>query len=45
MGEGSAELVAQLDAALADGAVRVAAAHAATAGLGTLSGALTVEKA
>jgi NADH-quinone oxidoreductase subunit G len=37
-------LVAQLDAGLADDCVRVAAGHASTAGLGPLSGNLTVEK-
>jgi NADH-quinone oxidoreductase subunit G len=44
-GEGEAVLKAVLDAGVADGCVRVAAAHAATANLGALFGAITVEKA
>ena len=36
-------LTTQLDPTLADGCVRVAAAHPATAGLGALTGAVTVE--
>jgi len=42
---GEATLTAQLDAGLPDNCVRVAAAHAATAGLGAMFGALTVERA
>ena len=38
-GEGDTTLVAQLDAGLPDGCVRVAAAHAATANLGAMFGA------
>lgn len=44
-GEGDAMLVAQLDAGLPDGCVRVAAAHAATANLGAMFGQITVERA
>jgi len=44
-GEGEALLAAQLDAGLADGSVRIAAAHQTTAGLGALFGQLTVERA
>jgi NADH-quinone oxidoreductase subunit G len=44
-GEGEALLVAQLDAGLADGSVRIAAAHQTTARLGALFGQLTVERA
>jgi len=44
-GAGEAQLVAQLDAGVADGCVRVATAHAATTGLGAMFGNLTVEKA
>ncbi len=44
-GEGSARLAAALDDRLPDGCVRVAAAHAATAELGPMFGALEVEKA
>ncbi len=43
-GEGSARLAAALDDRLPDGCVRVAAAHAATAELGPMFGALEVEK-
>ncbi len=39
-----AELVAQVDAGLADGCVRVAAAHPSTAALGAMSGDLSVER-
>jgi NADH-quinone oxidoreductase subunit G len=45
MDAGSAEMLAQLDAELPDGCVRVAAAHPTTAGLGPLFGTITVEKA
>ncbi|MDD5249944.1 MAG: NADH-quinone oxidoreductase subunit NuoG [Rhodocyclaceae bacterium] len=44
-GDGAAVLAAQLDAALPDGCVRVAAAHAATANLGAMFGQITVERA
>jgi NADH-quinone oxidoreductase subunit G len=44
-GTASASLVAQLDAGLPDGVVRVAAAHAATVALGPMSAVLSVEKA
>jgi NADH-quinone oxidoreductase subunit G len=44
-GEGSVRLAAGLDAGLPDDCVRIAAAHAATAGLGPMFGALSVEKA
>ncbi len=44
-GAGTADLVAELDAALPDGCVRVAAAHASTAGLAAMSGAINVERA
>ncbi len=43
-GEGSARLAAALDDRLPDGCVRVAAAHATTAELGPMFGALEVEK-
>jgi len=43
--QGSAELLAEADAAVPPGGVRVAAACAATAGLGAMFGALTVERA
>ncbi|CAG0124239.1 partial NADH-quinone oxidoreductase subunit G, partial [Rhodocyclaceae bacterium] len=42
-GEGSAILVAAADDRLPQGVVRVAAGHAATAGLGAMFGAVTVE--
>ncbi|MRR50446.1 MAG: NADH-quinone oxidoreductase subunit G [Rhodocyclaceae bacterium] len=42
---GEATLMVQLDAGLPDNCVRVAAAHAATAGLGAMSGMLTLERA
>jgi NADH-quinone oxidoreductase subunit G len=38
-------LTAQLDPEVADGVVRVAAAHACTAGLASISGAISVERA
>ena len=44
-GVGTAQLAAELDAAVPDGCVRVSAAHVATAGLGPLAGELTVERA
>jgi NADH-quinone oxidoreductase subunit G len=44
-GEGEALVAAQLDARLPDGCVRIAAAHAATAGLGAMFGQITVERA
>jgi NADH-quinone oxidoreductase subunit G len=44
-GTANASLVAQLDAGLPDGVVRVAAAHAATVALGPMSAVLSVEKA
>jgi NADH-quinone oxidoreductase subunit G len=44
-GAGSAVLVAGIDAHLPANAVRVAAAHAATAALGAMFGAINVEKA
>ena len=44
-GAGTATLAAQLDAGIPDGCVRVAAAHAATAGLGAMAGELSVERA
>jgi NADH-quinone oxidoreductase subunit G len=44
-GEGSALLVAAIDATLPGNVVRVAAAHAATAMLGAMFGPITVEKA
>jgi NADH-quinone oxidoreductase subunit G len=45
--QGAHEVVlpCQLDAAVADGAVRVAAAHADTAGLGAMFGPITLERA
>ncbi len=42
---GTATLVAQLDAGVPDNCVRIAAAHAATAGLGAMFANLTVERA
>jgi NADH-quinone oxidoreductase subunit G len=42
---GSAQLLAELDSTVANGCVRIAAAHADTAGLGAMFGAVTVEKA
>ena len=44
-GSGEALLTAQLDANLPDGCVRIAAAHPLTAGLGALSGDISVERA
>ena len=44
-GNGSAVLVATVDAKLPANAVRVAAAHRSTAALGSMFGAITVEKA
>ncbi len=44
-GTANASLVAQLDAGLPDGVVRVAAAHATTVALGPMSAVLSVEKA
>jgi NADH-quinone oxidoreductase subunit G len=44
-GTGSALLVAAVDAKLPANAVRVAAAHASTAALGSMFGSITVEKA
>ena len=44
-GEGEAVLVAELDAGLADGSVRVAAAHPTTAGLAAMFGPVSVERA
>jgi NADH-quinone oxidoreductase subunit G len=44
-GSGSATLVAAIDAKLPANAVRVAAAHASTASLGSMFGSITVEKA
>jgi NADH-quinone oxidoreductase subunit G len=43
-GEGAALLVAAVDSGLADGCVRVAAAHADTAALGPMFGPVTVER-
>lgn len=44
-GQGSAVLTAEVDATLPENVVRVAAAHASTAGLGGMFGAIVVEKA
>ena len=44
-GEGEAVVPAVLDARVPDGCVRIAAAHAATAGLGAMFGQITVERA
>jgi NADH-quinone oxidoreductase subunit G len=44
-GGGEARLVVALDARVADGTVRIAAAHEATAGLGAMFGAIAVEAA
>ena len=44
-GTGSALLVADIDVRLPANVVRVAAAHPATATLGAMFGAITVEKA
>src|SRR5690606_32436714 len=43
-GSAHAELIAQADRGLADGCVRVAAAHPTTAALGAMSGDLNVER-
>ena len=43
-GSAHAELIAQADGGLADGCVRVAAAHPTTAALGAMSGDLNVER-
>jgi len=45
VGQGSALLQVALDDSLPKGVVRVAAGHAATAGLGAMFGAITVERA
>jgi NADH-quinone oxidoreductase subunit G len=45
LGQGSAQLTAAMDNTLPKGVVRVAAGHAATAGLGAMFGAITVERA
>ena len=42
---GTATLIAQLDAGVPDGCVRVAAGHELTSGLGPMQGELTVERA
>ncbi len=44
-GEGEAMLEAALDARVADGAVRIAAGHPSTAGLGAMFGEIVVERA
>ncbi|MGE5651272.1 MAG: NADH-quinone oxidoreductase subunit NuoG [Bacillota bacterium] len=44
-GQGSAVLTASVDAKLPENVVRVSAAHASTAGLGAMFGAISVEKA
>ena len=43
-GAGSAELIVQVDAGLAVGCVRVAAAHVSTSALGAMSGDLSLER-
>ena len=43
--QGQARLTAQADDTIAEGCVRVATAHASTAGLGTPTGVVTVERA
>jgi NADH-quinone oxidoreductase subunit G len=45
MGQGAAQLLVAVDDNLPKGVVRVAAAHATTAGLGAMFGAITVERA
>lgn len=45
VGQGSAQLAVAADDSLPRGVVRVAAAHASTAGLGAMFGAITVERA
>jgi NADH-quinone oxidoreductase subunit G len=42
---GTATLIAQLDAGVPDGCVRIAAGHELTSGLGPMQGELTVERA
>ena len=44
-GQNSIQLAAEIDAGLPDNVVRIAAAHASTAALGPMFGALSVEKA
>lgn len=44
-GQGSALLTAAIDKTLPENVVRVAAAHASTANLGSMFGAIVVEKA
>jgi NADH-quinone oxidoreductase subunit G len=44
-GQGSSQLAVAADDTLPQGVVRVAAGHAATAGLGAMFGAITVERA
>jgi len=44
-GAAAVTLAAQLDTALPDGVVRVAAAHSATVALGAMAGVVSVEKA
>jgi len=44
-GQGEAIVAARLDPALADGVVRLAAAHASTAALSSMFGAVRVSKA
>jgi NADH-quinone oxidoreductase subunit G len=43
-GDGQAKLAAALDDRLPEGCVRIAAGHASTAGLGAMSGTVTLEK-
>jgi NADH-quinone oxidoreductase subunit G len=44
-GAASVKLALKIDAAVPEGAVRVAAAHASTAALGAMFGQLSVERA
>ena len=44
-GQGAALLLAKADETVPAGCVRVAAAHASTAGLGDMFGSITVERA
>jgi len=44
MGSGAAELTVAADERVADGCVRIAAAHPSTAGLGAMFGAVSLEK-
>ena len=44
-GQGSASLLAAIDASLPENVVRVAASHASTAALGAMFGSIVVEKA